>query len=179
MHGLDVFHAKQIPTHGGSIRVYAARLGYYPVNSSVKKILAKEKPFVTDKNSLLKFRDKVVLSKLGLCSLLWNLKRKGKKIYGISAPSRASTLINYVGLDEGILDCVLEIAGSYKIGNYIPGTLIPILEETRFLEMQPDYALILSWHIAEELMPKLVQKGFKGDFIIPLPRPRIVRNNSR
>lgn len=174
MHGLEVFHAKQIPTHGGSIRVYAARKGLYPVKDSVNKLLQKEKPYVTNKKSLLKFKENVVLSKLELHSLLCDLKRKGKKIYGISAPSRASTLINYVGLDDGILDCVLEIKGSYKIGNYIPGTLIPILEESSLFEQQPDYALLLSWHIAEELMPKLKQKGFKGKFIIPLPEPRIV-----
>ncbi len=175
MHGLEVFHAKQIPTHGGSIRVYAARKGLYPVKDSVNKLLQKEKPYVTNKKSLLKFKENVVLSKLELHSLLWDLKRKGKKIYGISAPSRASTLINYVGLDDDIIDCILEIKGSYKIGNYIPGTLIPIVEESSLFEQQPDYALLLSWHIAKELMPKLKQKGFKGDFIVPLPRPLIIK----
>lgn len=176
-HGLEVFHAVQIPTHGGSIRVYAAKKGVYKVKDSVKKTLAKEKSYVTSKKNLIKFSKKTVLSKLELYSLLWNLKRKGKKIYGISAPSRASTLINYVGLDDGILDCVLEIKGSHKIGNYIPGTLIPILEETKLYKDQPDFALLLSWHIAEELIPKLTEKGYKGDFIIPLPRPKVVRNN--
>lgn len=177
MHGLEVFHARPIPTHGGSIRVYAARKGVYALKPSVKKMLNREKDYVTSKKNLLKFKNKVVLSKLELFSLLWNIKRKAKKIYGISAPSRGSTLINYVGLDDGILDYVLEIKGSYKIGNYIPGTLIPIIEETKLFQDQPEYALLLSWHIAKELMPKLKQKGFKGDFIIPLPEPRIVRNS--
>ena len=83
-------------------------------------------------------------------------------------------LIHYVGLDDGILDCVLEIKGSYKIGKYIPGTLIPVLEESRLLEDQPEYALLLSWHIAEELIPKLVSKGFRGKFLVPLPVPRVI-----
>ncbi len=179
MHGLEVFHARPIPTHGGSIRVYAARKGVYRVKPSVKKMLKKEKDYVTSKKNLLKFKNRVVLSKLELHSLLWNIKRKGKKVYGISAPSRGSTLINYVGLDDGILDYVLEIKGSYKIGNYIPGTLIPIIEETKLFKDQPEYALLLSWHIAEELMPKLAEKGYKGDFIIPLPTPRIVKNKRR
>ncbi len=173
-HGLEIFHAKQIPTHGGSIRVYAARKDLYAISPSVKKILAKENQTVVGKKSLLKFKDEVVLSKLELLSLLRDLKKKGKKIYGISAPSRASTLINYVGLDDGILDYVLEIRGSYKIGNYIPGTIIPIVDEMKLFEKQPEYALLLSWHIAKELMPKLKQKGFKGKFIIPLPKPKIV-----
>ena len=64
-----------------------------------------------------------------LIKILNNIKEEGKTIYGISAPSRASTLINYVGINENIIDCVLEISGSKKIGKYIPGTEIPILNE--------------------------------------------------
>ena len=109
--------------------------------------------------------------------LLLNLKKNGHRIYGIGAPSRASTLINYAGIDDGIVDYVLEIKGSYKIGNYVPGTLIPIIEESKLFDDQPDYALLFSWHIADELAPKLKEKGFKGDFIIPLPTPRILRGS--
>ena len=105
--------------------------------------------------------------------MLFDIKKKRKRVFGISAPSRASTLINYLKLDQDILDCVVEIKGSYKIGKYIPGTLIPILDEQELFSKQPEYALLLSWHIANELMPKLKQKGFKGRFIIPLPEPRI------
>ena len=83
-------------------------------------------------------------------------------------------LINYAGLDDAILDCVLEIAGSYKIGKYIPGTLIPVLDESKLFDDQPEYALLLSWHIADELIPKLRSRGFRGKFIVPLPEPRIV-----
>lgn len=174
-HGLEIFHAKQIPTHGGSIRVFAARKGTQPIQKSVAAVLAKEKASVTDIKNLLKFKNKVVLSKLELCKLLFDLKKKGKRIFGISAPSRASTLINYVGLSKDILDCVVEIKGSYKIGRYIPGTLIPVLDEKELYNKQPEYALLLSWHIAEELIPKLKKNGFKGSFIIPLPRPQVVK----
>ncbi|MBI3635156.1 MAG: methyltransferase, partial [Candidatus Rokubacteria bacterium] len=67
-----------------------------------------------------------------------------------------------------------EIKGSYKIGKYIPGTVIPVLEESRLFEDQPEYALLLSWHIADELIPKLAGRGFRGRFIVPLPEPRVV-----
>jgi len=174
-HGLEIFHAKRIPTHGGSIRVYAARKGDYPVRPSVPELLDAEKPIVLDKQNLLEFRNRVILAKLRLHQMLLEIKEKGERIYGISAPSRASTLINYVGLDDGVIDCVLEIQGSYKIGKYVPGTLIPVEEESRLFNDQPEYALLLSWHIADELMPKLRQKGFKGKFIIPLPMPKIVQ----
>jgi hypothetical protein len=72
-------------------------------------------------------------------------------------------------LDDGVLDCVLEINGSYKISKYIPGTIIPVWEESRLFSDQPEYALLLSWHIADELIPKLTERGFKGRYIIPLP----------
>lgn len=173
-HGLEIFHAKRIPTHGGSIRVYAARKGQYKVRDTVTKLLKEEGSVVLSKESLMKFKDKVVLSKLELNSLLKDIKKRGEKIYGISAPSRASTLINYTGIDDGILDCVLEIKGSYKIGKYMPGTLIPILEESILFKDQPEYALLLSWHIADELVPKLKEKGFRGKYIVPLPSPKII-----
>lgn len=171
--GLEVIHAKRIPTHGGSIRVYAARKGKHPVRDTVSKLLREEKPVVLSEKGLLEFTKKVLISKLELYGLLLDIKKKGGSIYGISAPSRASTLINYVGIDDGILDCVLEIKGSHKIGKYMPGTLIPILEESKLYQDMPEYALLLSWHIADELIPKLKAKGFKGDFIVPLPTPSI------
>ena len=173
MHGLEVIHARRIPTHGGSIRVYAARRGAYPVRSSVSEMLKKEAG-VLDAAQLQRFKDRVVQSKLELYGLLRDIKRQGQRIYGIGAPSRASTLINYVGLDDGILDCVLEVPGSLKIGKYMPGTLIPVLEESRLYADQPQYALLLSWHIADELIPKLREKGYKGRYIRPLPTPTII-----
>ena len=173
MHGLEVIHAKRIPTHGGSIRVYAARAGKYPVRTTVAPILAQEAEELTHEK-LQAFRARVVQSKISLYALLREVKAASHRVYGIGAPSRASTLINYVGLDDGILDCVLEIKGSYKIGKYIPGTVIPVLEESRLFENQPDYAMLLSWHIADELIPKLALRGFKGRFIVPLPEPRVV-----
>lgn len=90
----------------------------------------------------------------------------------IGAPSRAATLVSYVGLNEDLIKFVLEAPGSQKIGHYMPGTKIPILEETPELLSSVDYLLMLSWHIADELMPKIRAKGFKGRFIAPLPYPQ-------
>jgi SAM-dependent methyltransferase len=173
-HGMEPIRAKRIPTHGGSIRVYAARKGKRPVDDSVRAILAAERAELGPER-LARFRRSVVQSKLMLYQLLQGVVASGERIYGVGAPSRASTLINYVGLDEGILDCVVEIKGSYKIGKYIPGTLIPVVDEARLFADQPRYAMLLSWHIADELMPKLTAAGFRGDYIVPLPEPRIVR----
>ena len=174
-HGFEIIHAKEIPTHGGSIRVYAAKIGTHTINNSVQTILNIEKETITQKNSLVNFKNSVVNSKLELMALLNDLKKQNKKIVGIGAPSRASTLINYTGINEDIISSVMEIQGSHKIGKYIPGTLIPVLEESKLYEEQPDFAILLSWHIAEELAEKIKEKGFQGDFIIPLPIPRILR----
>ncbi len=171
-YNLEIIHAKKIETHGGSIRVYAAHKNKFKKNESVKKILHFEKNYLNWK-TFDKFRAKVVKSKLDIYSILKKLKDKNKKIYGIGAPSRASTLINYIGLDENIIDCVLEIDGSYKIGNYIPGKKIPILSEKKLYKDPPDYVVLFSWHIASELKINLKKKGFKGKFIIPLPVPKI------
>ncbi len=173
-HGLEIFHAVRISTHGGSIRVYAARKGDRKVSETVAKLLTAEAPVVLSEASFAEFRRRVVLSKLKLQTLLSGIKAKNDRIYGISAPSRASTLVNYVGLDDGIIDMVLEVKGSYKTGKYLPGTLIPVEDEARLYNDQPEYALLFSWHIADELIPKLKAKGFRGRFIVPLPEPKIV-----
>jgi hypothetical protein len=174
MHDLDVFHARPIPSHGGSIRVYAARKGTRPVQDSVARMLAGEPRGAAMAKRLQAFRREVILSKLRLLSMLRELKEKGARIAGISAPSRASTLVNYVGLDEGLIDYVCEIPGSLKIGKYMPGTQIPVVDEARLFAEQPDCAVIFSWHIADELAPKLRTKGFRGQLITPLPVPRVL-----
>jgi len=174
MHGLKVLHARRIPTHGGSLRVYAVKSGDQPVLPSVTDLLEEEKAKWLGYDKLADFKRRVLNSKLDLYGLLLDIKKRGHRICGISAPSRASTLINYVGLDDGILEYVLEVSGSLKIGKYMPGTLIPVHEESRLFEEQPEYAIILSWHIANELIPKLARKGYKGKFIVPLPTPAVV-----
>ncbi len=171
-YGLRIFHAKKIPTHGGSIRVYASKNKNYKISRDVKKILKEEAKYINIKN-LQKFKKATVYSKLKLMKILNEIKSKNKKIYGISAPSRATTLINYVGIDENIIDCVLEIEGSKKIGKMIPGTQIPILNEKILYKSKPDYVIVFSWHIFEEIRKNLRKKGYKGRFIVPLPLPKI------
>jgi hypothetical protein len=174
-HGFRVFHAKRIPTHGGSIRVYATRSGTYATQPSVEALTAEERDAgLQDESWVPGFRERVTRSKLDLYSLLAQLTSDGPRVYGIGAPSRASTLVNYVGLDDGIVDCVLEIAGSKKIDKYMPGTAIPVLEESKLYDDQPEYALLLSWHIAAELRENLRRNGYEGRFVIPLPEPHVL-----
>jgi hypothetical protein len=174
-HGLEVFHIKRIPTHGGSIRVYSARKGQREILPSVKEQLAEEdRRGITDGSGLKGFRQRVIRSKIELYELIAPLKRAGARIFGIGAPSRASTLINYVGIDDGILDAVMEVSSSHKLNKYVSGTRIPVLDESLLFKEQPEYALLLSWHIAEELATNLRAGGYRGKFITPLPEPRIL-----
>ncbi|MCM8811690.1 MAG: adenylyl-sulfate kinase [Candidatus Omnitrophica bacterium] len=178
--GFRIFHVKRIPTHGGSIRVYASKSKRYTLRGSVESLLKEEQQAgLTGPSWIPSFRRRVIESKLKLYDLLYDLKRQGNAIYGIGAPSRASTLINYVGLDDGILDCVLEVKGSKKTDKYMPGTKIPVLEESKLYADQPPYALFLSWHISWELSRNLAQRGYTGDFITPLPEPEILPNANR
>ena len=173
MHGLEVFHARPIPSHGGSIRVYAARPGTQPVNASVAEMLAAEPRGEAMRARLHAFRNEVMLSKLRLLALVRDLKEKGARICGISAP--------VARLDAGQLcrprrgDHRLRLRdrrARSKIGKCMPGTLIPVVEESRLFADQPDCAIIFSWHIADELAPKLRAKGFRGKLVTPLPVPR-------
>lgn len=174
-HNLEVFHVEKIPTHGGSIRVYAAKPGVFECEPSVGVVLEEEKTIgVQDGTALDQFKTTVYETKLHLLALMSDLKIKGAKIFGIGAPSRASTLISFVGLDSSMVDVICEVKGSHKIGKYMPGTDIPVLDEAILYEEQPEFALLFSWHIADELIGILRRKGFKGKFIIPLPSPIIV-----
>ena len=170
---LEIIHAKEIPTHGGSIRVYVAKKNNYKKSKIVKKILNKEKKLLNWKK-FLEFRDQVVSSKLQLLALIKKIKDKKKSIYGVGAPSRATTLINYTGLTKEIVDCICEVNNSYKVGHYMPGTNIPVVSEKIIFKKKPEYLLLLSWHISKELINSLRKKGYKGKFIVPLPSPRII-----
>ena len=171
-HNLQIFDAENIPTHGGSIRVYVCNIKKYKVKNSVNKILNTEKKYLTFKN----FDNKVLDTKINLLKILNNLKKKNKSIGGISAPSRATTLINYTGIDYDLVKCIFEIKGSKKIGNFVPGTSIPIIEEKINELNKFNYLIIFSWHIKKEIIRNLKRKGFKGKFILPLPSPKIVSN---
>lgn len=174
-HGFRIVHVKRIPSHGGSIRVYATKDPELSVDESVGRLRAEEEERgLATESWVPDFRARILRSKLDLVSLLRRLKAEGAQIYGIGAPSRASTLVNYVGLDDGIIDCVLEISTSKKLDRYLPGTAIPVLDERKLFEDQPAFALLLSWHIADELQENLRGKGFRGAFVVPLPEPHVI-----
>jgi hypothetical protein len=173
--GFEIIKIKKIPTHGGSIRVWAARIGKYDVDKDVEKFLTNEKNSqFYGINGHKKFALEVLNWRQQFRKLLAELKISNKSIYGIGAPSRASTLVTFSGLEKSDLTAVGEIRGSHKIGRFMPGTKIPVISEDEVLDKKPDYLLMLSWHIAEELIPKIKGNGYSGKFIIPLPKIMII-----
>ena len=165
-HGLFINSVQKIPTHGGSIRVYAST--DHALNSSLP-----DEPTGRDLyQALNEFANRVVGSRHWFhCEMIEHAL--GGNMVGIGAPSRGTILINYLGLNHDDIKCVAEREGSLKIGRYIPGTRIPVVAENEALE-QKLYALILSWHMADAIMQNWRGKGYQGKFIIPLPSPRIV-----
>ena len=95
-------------------------------------------------------------------------------IVGVGAPSRASTLIGFSGLTNLDLLAVAELPGSLKVGQFMPGTRIPVIKEEEALALNPDILLVLSWHLGDGVITSLINKGFKGKFLIPLPAPRVI-----
>lgn len=162
-HELQAFKAVNIPTHGGSLRVFCARRGQRLWDSL---IIDDGCPEVVDG-----IKQRAKDQKLECLGLIGDTEY-GTKIYGIGLPSRAVTLINYFGLGD-ILDCIVEINGSPKVGMYAPGTRCPVFAESTITE-EPDFYLLLSWHLGQPFIDKWKQLHPGVPIIVPLPEARIV-----
>ncbi|MDP2684180.1 MAG: class I SAM-dependent methyltransferase [bacterium] len=173
--GFSIVDAERITAAGGSIRVFA-KIGESDMSDRAKEILENEKNIgACTPKTLHEFAKKAINAKYGLNNLLSGLKLNGASIVTIGAPARGNSMLNFVKIDTDLIDYACEKAGSPKIGLFTPGTHIPIVDEKKLFDEQPDYALMLSWHIGDELMKKLRELGYKGKFILPLPEPRIVK----
>lgn len=174
--GLEIIDVESISSHGGSIRVWSARKGVYEKNDSTAKFKSSEiQAGISDGVFIPSFKDSVRSWRNELRALIANLNMNGATIGGVGAPSRAVTLISYLGLNHQDLIGIAERTGSKKIGRRIPATRIPIIDEKDLLAMRPSHLLLLSWHMGELLMKNLRKGGFEGDFILPLPHPAIFK----
>ena len=119
----------------------------------------------------LKFNNKVK-------NLLFSLKKEGKKIYGMGAAPRACVMLNSCNLTKNEISLIGEVAQSLKCNKYVPGTNIMVRNENKIISDKPDYVIILAWHLQERIINLLLKKGYKGDFIIPLPNLKIIKNKN-
>lgn len=174
-HGMEVFDIEQVDIHGGSFRVYIAQKGQYPVEPIVNELIKEEENLkIYELETLEKFAQDVQKNRDELMWLLHSLKREGKTIVGVSAPAKGMTLLNYCRIGTDLLEVVTE-KSNLKIGRVTPGTHIPVVPDSYLLENQPDYALLLAWNFADEIMKNLSEyKNRGGKFIIPIPFPKII-----
>ncbi len=173
--GMEVFDVEAYPIHGGSFRAFVGMKGAHPIGKAVNMMLkAEKKQGIHHLSRLKSFANQVTEHRMKLTHLLRNLKKQGKKIVIVSTPAKGMTLINYCRIGPEHIDFATE-KSKLKIGRFTPGTHIPIFPDSELLRRQPDYALILAWNFAPEIMKNLVDYKRKGGrFIIPIPEPKII-----
>lgn len=174
-YGFKVIDASRIPNYAGSIRVTATLNKKIKPNESVKRILNEEKKkgFYSE-NKYSQYAKKVTKVRKDLNEMLWKLKLNKKKIVGVGCPGRSITLLAYCNITDQLIDYIAEQNSSLKLNMFTPSTHIKIIDEKYMIKKQPDYALILSWHYGKNVMKNLRNKGYKGKFIMPLPKPKII-----
>lgn len=177
MFDMEIFEVQRRDIHGGSIRVFARRKRAQSrtVARAIEELLASEsRDQIYDIKTLNKFSEEVAKNRTELRALLTSIQKSGGRIAGVSAPAKGMTLLSYCGVDRTLLDFVTE-KSSLKIGRFTPGSHIPVVDDQTLLDKQPEYALLLAWNFAEEIMKNLkAYSDAGGKFIIPIPTPRIV-----
>lgn len=175
-HGLTVFDVEELPTHGGSLRVYARHEddSSKPVGERVRDLLAREEEAGMGRlDTYRSFAERVCRVKRGLLRFLIQAKEEGKSIAGYGAPAKGNTLLNYCGVRADFLDYTVD-RSPHKQGRYLPGTRIPIHGPDRLRETRPDYVLILPWNLKEEIMEQMADvRSWGGRFVVAIPEVRV------
>ncbi len=172
-HGLRVFDVETLPTHGGSLRVFATK-GNHETTANVAQIKQKEAEFgLTNIEFLTKYDEQVKQTKRDLVAKLIEIKNGGKSIVAYGAAAKGNTLMNYCGIKTDFIDYVCDL-NVHKQGNFLPGTRIEIASPDKIKETKPDYVLILPWNLADEIMNQLdFIRDWNGKFILPIPKVTI------
>jgi SAM-dependent methyltransferase len=174
-HGLVITDVERLSIHGGTLRIYAGKAAGARPSSSVEGLLAEEAEWgATGAEFYLGFGEKVERLRAGLLALLRELKSEGKRVAVYGASAKGSTLLNYFRIGRETLDFVVD-RSEVKQGRYTPGTHLPIYPPARLLEEMPDYALLLTWNFADEILEQQAEYRRRGGrFIIPVPEVRVV-----
>lgn len=174
--GLKLFDVEQIPTHGGSLRIYACHSGdeSRPITDRASDLMQEEIACGLQRvDTYARFSDKVKDTKNKLLTLLIGLKKNKKTIAGYGAPGKGNTLLNYCGIRTDFLDYTVD-RNPYKHEKVLPGTHIPIYAPEKIKETRPDYLMILPWNLKEEIITQnAFIRDWGGQFIVPIPEPDI------
>ncbi len=175
-HGLVVFDVDELPTHGGSLRVYARHNvdANKPVGDRVRELLDREAHAgFNGLECYASFDEQVKETKRKLLSFLIRTKRDGKSVVGYGAPGKGNTLLNYCGIRTDFLDYTVD-RSPHKQGKYLPGTHIPIFHPDKLRETKPDYVLILPWNLKNEIMEQVSYiRSWGGRFVTPIPEAMV------
>ena len=175
-HGLTLFDVEEIPTHGGSLRIYGRHVGNnaLSITERARELLAREEAAgLTKLAAYESFELQVRDTKRKLLECLISLKREGKTIAGYGAPGKGNTLLNYCGIRHDFLDYTVD-RNPYKQGKFLPGTHIPIYAPERIRETKPDYVMILPWNFKDEIMSQISYiREWGAKIIVPIPEARI------
>ena len=175
-HGLKVIDVEELPTHGGSLRVYLAHTGSARTpDARVGALLAREKAAGLDGIAAYEdFAEQVKRTKRQLLSFLIEAKNAGKKICGYGAPGKGNTLLNYCGIGPDFLDFTVD-RNPYKHGRFTPGMHIPIYPTEAIAAAKPDYIVILPWNLKNEIVEQMkfvAEWGAK--FVVPIPEVQVI-----
>jgi SAM-dependent methyltransferase len=176
-HGITLFDVEDLPTHGGSIRIYGRHTSddTKPEADSVRQVLEREKAFGHfDIGYYDRFSERVRESKRRILDFLIKAKREGKSIAGYGAPGKGNTLLNYCGIRTDFIDYTVD-RSPHKQGNFLPGSRIPIMDPSMIEKTRPDYVFILIWNLKDEVMKQTTCiRKWGGRFVVPLPEVQVL-----
>jgi SAM-dependent methyltransferase len=176
-HGLVLFDVEELPTHGGSLRIWGrhAASRRWPVRARVGALRAREAAAgVTTLEYYADFARRVEDVKHGLLEFLIDARRRGRRTVGYGAPGKANTLLNYCGIRTDLLHYTVD-RNPYKQGRVTPGTHIPILSPDAISRTRPDYVLILPWNLTAEIVEQMAHvRDWGGRFVVPIPEVKVI-----
>jgi 2-polyprenyl-3-methyl-5-hydroxy-6-metoxy-1,4-benzoquinol methylase len=172
-HELELFDVDEIPTHGGSLRIYAKHKGDISkkVSKNVAKLLEKEdKAHLTNIRTYQGFQQKANKVKNDFLQFLLKNKKNNKQIVGYGAAAKGNTLLNYCGVKKDLIDFVVD-ASPHKQGKFLPSSHIPIVNEAEIRKVKPDFVVIFPWNIKDEIVEQLAYiREWGGRFVTAVPR---------
>jgi SAM-dependent methyltransferase len=173
---LAIFDVEELPTHGGSLRVYArhAEDTSHPVGERVQELASREElAGFARLETYCSFDEKVKDARRKILTFLIDAKRAGKSIAGYGAPGKGNTLLNYCAIRTDFLDYTVD-RNPYKHGKFLPGTHIPVFPPDKIRETKPDYVLILPWNLKNEIRDQLSYiREWGGKFVVPIPEVEV------
>ena len=176
-HGLALFDVEELPTHGGSLRIFARHIENtsVPLTERMHQLREREiRDGFLDLGRYGGFEEQVKATKWKLLSFLIDAKQRRKSVAAYGAPGKGNTLLNYCGIRTDFVDFAVD-ANPYKHGKFTPGTRIPIFAPERLREIKPDYVLILPWNLKDEITAQAAYIGdWGGKFVVPIPEVRVL-----